>query len=78
MTKVYSLTVLVIDHDELGAVGVQSAIENARYSNHCIAPIVMYSLSAEVDWSDDHPLNKIATMRTTFDELFDPGGESDE
>jgi len=35
MTKVHRLVVLVVDHDDLGADGVQIELENANFANDC-------------------------------------------
>ena len=70
MTKVHKVTLLIIDHDDLGADEVREVIENTRYPNRCIAPDVMAIETREVKWSDDHPLNKHDTHRQAFVELF--------
>jgi hypothetical protein len=55
--KAYLVTVLVVDHDEVGS-GLQEIIENTKYSNRCINPRVIDLLEAEIgEWDDDHPLN---------------------
>jgi len=58
MTKVYKATVLVIDHDDIGPASVVGAFENTSYPNRCISPSVLAIEQAEVEWSDDHPLNQ--------------------
>jgi hypothetical protein len=56
--KAYLLTVLINDHDNLGAEGIEEVLSNARYPNHCINPIVIKVKEAEIgEWHDDHPLN---------------------
>lgn len=52
-TKVYKMTVLVIDHEDMGEEETREAIENARY----LFANVLDVQTAEVDWHDDHPLN---------------------
>lgn len=74
MVKVHKLTVLVVDHDNLGAYGVKAEMENARYANHCMVPEVMACESVEVEWSDEHPLNQYATMEDEFARLFKVDG----
>lgn len=55
--KAYLVTVLVVDHDEVGT-GLQEIIEDAHYPNRCISPYVIDLLEAEIgEWDDDHPLN---------------------
>lgn len=68
--KVHKVTVLVVDHDDLGAEDVQIEMETVRYPNHCMYPRVMEMQTVEVDWSDDHPLNKRDTWREEFKRLF--------
>jgi hypothetical protein len=70
-TQVYKLEVLVIDHDGLGPTEIAEVLENANYPNDCVSPKVMSIQSREVDWSDEHPLNKRTTIVTTYKELFD-------
>lgn len=57
MTKVHMVTVLVIDHDDLGPDGVRETLEHTKYPNWCMCPSVMDIQTREVEWSDDHPLN---------------------
>jgi hypothetical protein len=68
--QVHKLVVLVVDHDDLGGVDVRDVIEETRYPNRCIYPKVMSVETRDVEWSDDHPLNKTATQDAAFDELF--------
>lgn len=70
--KVYKMTIMVVDFDGLGEDGITSAIENTKYPNWCIAPSVEACESAEVDWSDDHPLNN-AGSSAEFARLFKEG-----
>lgn len=57
-TKIHKVTVLVVDHDDLGADGVADVISNAHYPNHCISPKIVETQTVESEWSDDHPLNR--------------------
>jgi hypothetical protein len=68
--KVHKVTLLVVDHDELGAEDVTREIESVRYPNHCISPDVMAIETREIDWTDEHPLNFTSKQRAAFDELF--------
>lgn len=70
MTKVHKVTLLIVDHDNLGARGVVETLENHRYPNHCIAPGVMSIETQEVEWSDDHPLNNRKTQAAAAQNLF--------
>lgn len=69
-TKVHRIELLVIDHDDLGADGVRSVLENARYPNRCINPDVKRVETREVEWSDEHPLNYRDTADAAYRELF--------
>ena len=56
--KAYKVEIFVVDHDNLGADGIISVIENTRYPNRCIFPDVKKITGREIgDWDDDHPLN---------------------
>jgi len=69
MVKVHKVTVMVIDHDGIGAGNVKIVLENARYPNRCISPDVM-SIKTDVEWSDDHPLNNRKTQEKAYWDLF--------
>ena len=70
--KVHKITVLVIDLDDLGKEAIKGEMESIRYPNHCMNPSVMDIVTVDVDWDDDHPLNKrsskIEELRRLFDE----------
>lgn len=69
-TRVYRITLIVVDHDECGPEGVASALENARYPNRCISPTVVKTESRVVDWHDGHPLNSFGCdANKLFEEL---------
>jgi hypothetical protein len=68
--KVYKLEVMVIDHDEIGIEEAISLLENTRYPNYAISPNVMFYDVAEVEWSDENPLNKLDTQVDAFEQLF--------
>lgn len=71
--KAYKVTLLVVDHDKIGGAGIKDHIENMRYPNHCINPIVVDVEERDVGvWNDDHPLNQTMTMKREFREIFDP------
>lgn len=69
-TQIHKLTVLIVDHDELGADEVKQVLENQRYPNHCLGPHVMQMETREVEWNDDHPLNRGDTQAETFGKMF--------
>lgn len=68
--KVMKIEVLVIDFDGLGEAEVKSVIENARYPNHCVYPEVKSIEAVDVEWSDDHPLNKRSQSSQAYQQLF--------
>ncbi len=73
MTRVHKIILLVVDFDDLGADGVTQVLESTKYPNHCIHPDVMSIETREVEWDDDHPLNKRDTHESAVEELFRPG-----
>lgn len=68
--KVHAVTILIVDHDDLGAQEIQNVLENQNYPNDCIRPCVMRVDTQTVEWTDEHPLNGTRTMRAAFEELF--------
>ena len=69
--KAYKITLLFLDFDEVGPQEAKALIENARLPNHIHPGMVMETQEADIgEWSDDHPLNKRATMASAFAELF--------
>lgn len=71
VTKVHRVELLVVDHDDLGADGVAEVLEHTKYHNRCISPNVKRVETAEVEWSDDHPLNHTSTEDAAYRELFE-------
>ena len=72
--KAYKITLLFLDFDEVGPQEAKSLIENARLPNRIDPGTVMDLQEADIgEWSDDHPLNKRATMAEAFRSLFDKG-----
>lgn len=69
--KAYKITLLFLDFDEVGQQAARVLIENARLPNHIDPGKVMEMQEADIgEWSDDHPLNKRATMSSAFAALF--------
>lgn len=68
-TRVYKIELMIVDHDDLGADGVQEALQNVSYPNDCISPQVSALEERSIDWGDDHPLNRRG-WRDAFRELF--------
>lgn len=56
-TEVHKVTILVVDHDGLGAKGVKDEFENTSYANHCMNPKVKQVETRTVPYTDAHPLN---------------------
>jgi hypothetical protein len=68
--KAYKVTLLIIDHDELGSEGITEEIQNIRYPNNCISPSVMCIEERDIgEWTDNHPLNGTDSDQE-FDRLF--------
>jgi hypothetical protein len=68
--KVYKIELMVIDFDEVGE-EIKDIIENQKYPNYCIAPSVASMESREIEWSDEHPINKGKTWKDEFKKLFE-------
>lgn len=69
--KAYQVTLLVIDHDELGEEGIKNTLENTKYPNWCLSPEVKEIEGVDVgEWSDDHPLNHQNTAQQEYERLF--------
>ena len=66
MTKVMKIEVLVIDFDSVGEDGVKDAIEINKWVNAKVKSIK----TVDVEWSDDHPLNKHGTSARAYIDLF--------
>jgi len=70
-TKVHKVELLIINTDNVTEESIITVIENARYPNHCISPSVKHIETREVDWDDDHPLNKSETCEEAYRKLFE-------
>ncbi len=68
--QVHKITLLVVDFDDTGIDEIRDMIENHHYPNYCISPQVKSIETREVEWSDDHPLNKRATADSEYQRLF--------
>lgn len=74
--KAYKIELLIVDTDEVGD-EIPFHIENVRYPNDCINPQVISIQEADIgEWSDDHPLNKLDTMKSEFNKLFNENKKS--
>lgn len=70
MTNVYKVTLLIVDHDNIGADEIKHHIENTKYPNWCMSPRVMASESRPVEWEDSHPLNFRDSQQPEFERMF--------
>lgn len=69
--KVYKLTCLFIDFDNVGEQEMIYLIENARLPNHVIPPDVIEVESVDIgEWQDANPLNSTTTKKEEFYRLF--------
>lgn len=68
--NVYKIELCVLDFDCLGEEEIKRVIENQKYPNYCISPVVKTIESREIEWSDDHPLNKQTTADDEYRRLF--------
>ena len=66
--KAYKIEVLVLDFEGMGEEEVKHLIENNRF----LHAHVMSSKNKEIEWDDDHPLNKSGTMARAYTDLFAP------
>ena len=67
--EVFKVVLMVVDHDEIGASELAGVMEQTRYPNHCIGPVVIHTESRVVEWHDEHPLNK-SGQTEEFGRLF--------
>lgn len=66
--KAYKIELLVVDHENMKQEDIIYFIENVRY----VYPTVLSVQSKEIDdWGDEHPLNKLDTMKQTCEEMFE-------
>lgn len=72
IVKVYKVELLIVDHDGIGSEEICTVLENTKYPNWCIYPEVMNMDRREIEWSDDHPINKSHTRDAAYQRLFGP------
>lgn len=69
--KVYKITLMMVDFDNLGPEGAKTVIENARLPNHISPGKVMALEERDIgEWDDEHPLNNHKTQIAAFQNLF--------
>ena len=66
MIKAYKIEILVLDFEDRGEESIRETIENMKY----LDPKVMKSKSVDINWSDEHPLNKCGTFARAYQDLF--------
>lgn len=67
----YKVVLTIINMDNVDAEEVKEIIENQRYPNRCISPIVHSIESADIGkWSDDHPLNNTLKSDSEWLKIF--------
>lgn len=64
--KAYKVELLIIDNEEVGQENIKYYLENTKY----VYPKVMDIKSVDIDWIDEHPLNKIDTIKEEYNKLF--------
>lgn len=69
-TDVHRVTLLVVDHDRLGAAALKTEIESVNFPNDCVSPKVVLVETRRVDWHDGHPLNQRDGWRAAYEALF--------
>lgn len=69
--KAYKITLLFIDHDNVGPASAQQLIEDARLPNHISPGHVMALEERDIgEWYDEHPLNNYKTHIAAYQNLF--------
>ena len=69
--EVHKITLIVIDHDEVGADGIKEMLESTKYPNHCMAPDVRLIETVDIgEWTDEHPLNYLTSREAELGKLF--------
>lgn len=69
--KVYKVTLMFVDHDNVGDARIKGLIENARLPNRIDIGTVMAIEDRDIgEWRDDHPLNYRDKQAAEFERLF--------
>jgi hypothetical protein len=70
--KVYKMTLMFIDFDNVGMQGAKQLIEDARLPNRIDPGTVMSIEERDIgEWADEHPLNNTKTQIAAFQLLFE-------
>ena len=65
-TNAYRFEVQVLDYQQFDVADVICELERSKY----MSVRVLSGVVKEVDWDDDHPLNKSDTTEAEIDEIF--------
>ena len=69
--NVYKVELMILNFDDLNEQDVTAVIENQKFPNRCIDPIVMRIESRDIgDWHDEHVLNDLSEQESAFNKLF--------
>lgn len=68
--QVHKVTLMIVDHDQLGPDSVKQELENAHFGNDCISLEIASIETKDIVWTDEHPLNKLDQWQMAFAELF--------
>lgn len=66
MMKVFKLEVMVLDFEDSDIEVIKEILEQNRY----LSATVMSHKSADIEWSDEHPLNESGTQARAYQDLF--------
>lgn len=67
----HKVVLTIVDFDDIGAEEIKRVLESARYPNRCVSPHVFDIETVDIgEWTDDHPLNKLKTMKEELERLF--------
>lgn len=66
MTRVYKVTLMVVDHENIGEDETTLLLEQQNYLSASVISIE----ATHVDWTDTHPLNYRSRMHAAFAGLF--------
>ena len=69
--EVHKITLIIIDHDEVGGPVIKEILEKTKYPNYCIEPEVRSIETVDIgEWFDDHSLNSIALHDEAIEKIF--------
>ncbi len=74
-TEVHRIVCYVVDHGHLGAEGYKDLLEHTEFPNHAPNPDVSEITTMAINYSENHPINKVDSGLAYCDHLFRKGGE---